>query len=1516
MRLRNWTARWGGGQRSGTLWLALDAGRAAVSVATLATALLFALGLLIGGGPPAQGQGIEVEVQQCGEEHADPDTCVESTETLGAAPRAPSRPARPAPAPKRTAAKRPAPGTEVHKIDLRTGEAEVETSDGTETSTVDLSVSHAPEPLPKVDPQTKPDVSTDGGALPGPGAAASPFEYINSDMALSQFAIPPFLVPIYVAAGRAYGVPWNVLAAINRIETNFGLNLNVSSAGAQGWMQFMPDSWARLGVDASGDGVADPYNPVDAIYAAARYLAVAGAKTDLRGAIYSYNHADWYVDIVLKNASVYASLPEGLVVETGSLALGVFPVRGEVSYGDDFRRDQIAERKPEGLWIDGAPEARAVATQNVTVKRVLLDPALAASLRRRGELPTRGLSRPLVARPAPPASPRAIRESVAALDVAASRFALLGRAVAGERDAKSRPLALTLARALRGLGSLSEGEQIAGLPKGYGIGRHRGVTVEVADVVGNTYGYAGLDRLSGKVRPGARLRGGQLIGRLPEGARSRMLFFTRAAGGGMVDPRPLVDGYRLQETADFFHAIKPLGGSPFVRSMDRLAAAGIKGGSDRELAQRVLADPGIDIYECGRQDVAAGKVDRRVLGALLYLRSAGMTLGVSSLTCGHSFYTSGGGVSAHSFGAAVDIWSFNGQPVLGNQGPGSLTAKAIELLMKLKDPARPRQLISLMNFGGPSFAMGDHHDHLHIGYSFSASLGAGRTGSAVGPVDFNASGSTAIPLPGKVDRKVEERLSRRLGGIPQPTVRAKRSAGSLDVGSRGHAEYRSERAEAAAARRREQPLSLQATAAGASIVDVDVPAGAHGDEAYAIGTVNGLARGWDRRQSVFLAHRNGRWRLVGPPRDTRGKVVNPRLRALSTIAGGKGFAVGDKGATVALRGDAMPRLERPATRARLYSVDVARRGRGLAGYAVGAKGTVVRFADGKARLESAGAEATTLRDVTVAGRRAYAAGADASSGSPALFERTGDGWSPVSPAVETPQDASVRLAGIAARDGDLWVAGGRIDAKTAGAAAEQPFAARLSGGRWTTYCSVPAALAAAAELGERTTHSGCDRTLIPDPAETGGATGIAVTRSGVMIAASRGPQLLAPGSESFRPVPGAPGTVSNPAERTGSASLALTGTGSGWAFDTQGRMARVVRSSESEGSGVGMLGDWRGLPWTARGKPAAVAVASGGDRVLAFGGGGAAVFNGGRWAAARGFGFGLRTVAWAGDDRVVGITDGGDLLRREGASWEIDGTAEKRGLGSRLEQLVKLSQALGPEELVPGPDAGSGGDGLQALAFASADEGYAVGAGGAIERFDGDGWKRETSNASEDLAAVAAGPSGAIAAGARGTLLRRGEDGWRAVPNVPGLVGNQDFTVAAALPDGTFLAAAGGAIVTAKEDGDWRLAGVAPLALPVERLSGYRDLAGDLHVLVLVDTGVDKVLLDGDSAGWKPVGAPADVRVIDAQLSAQGGRLWVVGMRDGKPVAARLNPPARTVSGTANVLLDKAASPIAVKDGR
>jgi Ca2+-binding RTX toxin-like protein len=113
------------------------------------------------------------------------------------------------------------------------------------------------------------------------------------------------LQPTWVAAARAFGLKWSVLAAITQIESGFGCNMGPSKAGAIGWTQFMPATWRRWGMDADGDHRASPYDSVDAIFSTARYLRASGAPHSYRRAIFAYNHAGWYVRDVLHRAKLF-----------------------------------------------------------------------------------------------------------------------------------------------------------------------------------------------------------------------------------------------------------------------------------------------------------------------------------------------------------------------------------------------------------------------------------------------------------------------------------------------------------------------------------------------------------------------------------------------------------------------------------------------------------------------------------------------------------------------------------------------------------------------------------------------------------------------------------------------------------------------------------------------------------------------------------------------------------------------------------------------------------------------------------------------------------------------------------------------------------------------------------------------------------------------------------------------------------------------------------------------------------
>jgi membrane-bound lytic murein transglycosylase B len=114
--------------------------------------------------------------------------------------------------------------------------------------------------------------------------------------------IPPAYLVLYRAAATTCpGLDWHVLAAIGQVESGHGHNVGPSAAGAEGPMQFMPATFAAYAVDGDGDGVKDIWSPADSIYTAARYLCAngAGSSSKLYTAIWHYNHADWYVQMVL-----------------------------------------------------------------------------------------------------------------------------------------------------------------------------------------------------------------------------------------------------------------------------------------------------------------------------------------------------------------------------------------------------------------------------------------------------------------------------------------------------------------------------------------------------------------------------------------------------------------------------------------------------------------------------------------------------------------------------------------------------------------------------------------------------------------------------------------------------------------------------------------------------------------------------------------------------------------------------------------------------------------------------------------------------------------------------------------------------------------------------------------------------------------------------------------------------------------------------------------------------------------
>ena len=197
-----------------------------------------------------------------------------------------------------------------------------------------------------------------------------------------------------------------------------------------------------------------------------------------------------------------------------------------------------------------------------------------------------------------------------------------------------------------------------------------------------------------------------------------MLFEVRPAGRGAprIDPKPILDGWKLLESTAIYRAA---GKNPFWGPDSKNPSIGqILLMSKEALQHRVLTDPAIDVYDCGRRDIKAGDIDRRVLATLEFLAASGLKPTVTALHCGHSYLTTSGNVSEHSSGNAVDIAAINGIPILGHQGPGSITDITIRRLLTLQGTMKPHQIISLMTFDGAdnTLSLPDHNDHIHVGF--------------------------------------------------------------------------------------------------------------------------------------------------------------------------------------------------------------------------------------------------------------------------------------------------------------------------------------------------------------------------------------------------------------------------------------------------------------------------------------------------------------------------------------------------------------------------------------------------------------------------------------------------------------------------------------------------------------------------------------------------------------------------------------------------------------------------------
>jgi hypothetical protein len=221
-----------------------------------------------------------------------------------------------------------------------------------------------------------------------------------------------------------------------------------------------------------------------------------------------------------------------------------------------------------------------------------------------------------------------------------------------------------------------------------------------------------------------------------------------------IDPKPILDGWKLLEATAVYRAA---GVDPFYGPGAKNPSIGqILLMSKQQLTNRVLSDPHVQIYACGRRDIEAGLIDRRVLASLEFLSASGLDPSVSGLECGHTLNGSTGTDAAGATGASADISKINGIPILGHQGAGSITDITIRRLLTLQGALKPNQIISLMSYKGQTntLALPDHPNRIQITYT---------------PI-FGQNKKLAAQITQILKPKQWIQLINRISQIPEPTI--------------------------------------------------------------------------------------------------------------------------------------------------------------------------------------------------------------------------------------------------------------------------------------------------------------------------------------------------------------------------------------------------------------------------------------------------------------------------------------------------------------------------------------------------------------------------------------------------------------------------------------------------------------------------------------------------------------------------------------------------------------------------
>jgi soluble lytic murein transglycosylase-like protein len=770
-----------------------------------------ALASNVGGAPTTP----ELTAPEAAGETSSPATATENTTTTPA-PAAPTTQSTTTPQP--PAPKQEAPSVTVQRRQKTSGGAKSSPANSNATGKGKGKAGNGPNQV-----EGSPQAVAKAGALAAVLASSQ-----ASTQALAFYRVPLFMLPIYKAAAVQYGVPWQILAGINEIETDYGADQSVSSAGAVGWMQFMPETWQSYGVDALEAGYADPYNPVDAVFAAARYLRAAGAATNLRQAILAYNHSEEYVDSVMLRAKLVSTYPKQVIATLTGLVDGRPPVDG----GSLEWSAAHAEAVPGSATASAAAAKPKTASAPAGNGAAVSPAAAAAAAAHAQPAPkmqvvdlTTGAHASVVAvhdgRVVQIGNNRRLGHFIVLRDVYGDQFTYAGLGGIAPTYTREKPTRTKGTSPVVQAASThdpapskaaSAGSQApvtlqvkTPAPQNHGSGGGRAELASAEDVpagMGRARLYAHPGNPDAKasavaagarraarakaaqrlpLRTGAVVPSGTVLGKVlvsSGGHSGHLRFAIRPAGdSAYIDPGPVLSNW-----AELQKALHPQGAHA-QNALLGATAGDVFLLSRQQLERTVMSDPGITITGCARQDVAAGAIDHRVLAVLAFLSRSGLKPSVGALRCGQSQFTSAGVASPHSRGDAVDITAINGIPLTHHQGPGTITDLTIRALLTLPAEFVPHEILSLMHYPASpqTKAVSSHWNRLELVFDRQAAplLGAATPGS----VAHSAAKGKAAPAPVVTTTVLSplqwSQLVTRIGAIPAPKIAHKPTSSAI-----------------------------------------------------------------------------------------------------------------------------------------------------------------------------------------------------------------------------------------------------------------------------------------------------------------------------------------------------------------------------------------------------------------------------------------------------------------------------------------------------------------------------------------------------------------------------------------------------------------------------------------------------------------------------------------------------------------------------------------------------------------